>query len=379
MRDPHDPYDPTPGRPAPRRRSRAAVRTTALLAALGVGVTLGVAGREPLARAWDGVRASRGASAGALQVALTPASAPAAAVQPGSSEQTIIQVARQASPAVVLVEREGGSGSGVVVRRDGIIISNAHVVGDARQVTITLADGRRFPGQVLGRDPTVDVSVIRVGVQDAPVAPIGDSDRLVVGQTAIAIGNPLGFERTVTTGVVSALNRSIPGATLESLIQTDAAISPGNSGGPLLDSQGRVVGINTAVIRVSGAEGLGFAIPINLARNVAEQVLTTGRIRRAVLGIQPVDVTAQFAEQFGFPVRAGVLVYGIDQTSNAYQAGLRPGDVIVRMNGTAITQGGDLRRVVRQVGPGGAVRVEVVRRGGGRATFDVRLGEQVIR
>jgi serine protease Do len=375
MRDPHAPFDPPP--PAPRRRSRAAVRTAALLAAVGVGVTVGVAGREPLARAWEGVSASRGSSAGALQVALTPASAPAAAVQPGSTEQTVIQVARQASPAVVLVERQGGSGSGVVVRRDGIIISNAHVVGDARQVTITLADGRRFPGQVLGRDPTVDVSVIRIGAQDAPVAPIGDSDRLVVGQTAIAIGNPLGFERTVTTGVVSALNRSIQGATLEALIQTDAAINPGNSGGPLLDSQGRVIGINTAII--PGASGLGFAIPINLARNIAEQVLTTGRIRRAVLGIQPVDVTAQFAEQFGFPVREGVFVYGIDQTSNAYQAGLRPGDVIVRMNGTEIGQSGDLRRVVRQAGPGGAVRVEVARRGGARATFNVRLGEQVIR
>jgi serine protease Do len=374
-RDPHDPSD----RP-PRPRSRAATRTTALLAALGVGVTLGVAGREPLARAWHGFQSARESSAAGLQVALTPVGAPAAAVQPGgTTEQTVIQVARQASPAVVLVEQpgpRGGSGSGVVVRRDGIIISNAHVVGDARAVTVTLADGRRFPGQVLGRDPTVDVSVIRIGAQDAPVAPIGDSDRLVVGQTAIAIGNPLGFERTVTTGVVSALNRSIQGATLEGLIQTDAAINPGNSGGPLLDSQGRVVGINTAII--PGAAGLGFAIPINLARNIADQVLATGRIRRAVLGIQPVDVTAQFAEQLGYPVREGVLVYAISQTSDAYRAGLRPGDVIVRMNGVAITQSGDLRRAVRQAGAGGSVRLDVLRRGGTRATFTARLGEQVI-
>jgi len=373
MRESHDPLPP--------RRSRLAVRTTALLAALGVGVTIGVMGREPLSRAWQGVGAARESNAAGLQVALAPAgSAPAGALpgtaQPGAAEQTIIQVARQASPAVVLVERPGGSGSGVVVRRDGIVISNAHVVGNARQVTITLADGRQFPGQVLGRDPTVDVSVIRIGAQDAPTAPIGDSDRLVVGQTAIAIGNPLGYERTVTTGVVSALNRSIQGATLESLIQTDAAINPGNSGGPLLDSQGRVIGINTAIIQ--GAAGLGFAIPINLARDIADQVLTTGRIRRAVLGIQPADVTAQFAEQFGFPVRAGVFVYAIDRTSDAFRAGLRPGDVIVRMNGTPVGDSGDLRRVVRQAGPGGAVRVEVVRRGGARRAFDVRLGEQVV-
>ena len=252
-------------------------------------------------------------------------------------------------------------------------------MGDERTVTVTLADGRRVNGAVLGRDPGVDVAVVRLATGDATVAPIGDSDRLVVGQTAIAIGNPLGFERTVTTGVVSALNRSLPGATLEQLIQTDAAISPGNSGGPLLDSQGRVIGINTAVIRVEGAEGLGFAIPINLARDIAEQVLTTGRIRRAVLGIQPVDVTPPIAQQLGLPSPQGVLVYAIDQSTDAWRAGVRPGDIITRLNDTPVVQSGDLRRVLRAVGPGGTVRVQIVRRGTRAQTFDVRLGEQVIR
>jgi serine protease Do len=221
------------------------------------------------------------------------------------------------------------------------------------------------------------VAVVRIPATDAPVAPIGDSDQLVPGQTAVAIGNPLGYERSVTTGVVSGLNRSIRGASLEALIQTDAAINPGNSGGPLLDSQGRVIGINTAII--PAASGLGFAVPINLARNIAEQLLTTGRIRRAVLGIQPVDVTPPLAQQLGLAAREGVLVYGIDETTDAYRAGIRPGDIITRLNDTRVAQSGDLRGVLREIGPGGNVRVEIVRRGARRQSFDVRLGEQVIR
>jgi S1-C subfamily serine protease len=153
-------------------------------------------------------------------------------------------VAQQASPGVVLVERQGGSGSGVVIRRDGVILTNAHVVGDARTVTITSPTGAA-PGAGARARPDGRRRVVRIPATDAPVVPVGDSDRLQPGQTAIAIGNPLGYERSVTTGVVSALNRSIRGATLEALIQTDAAINPGNSGGPLLDSQGRVIGINT--------------------------------------------------------------------------------------------------------------------------------------
>ena len=356
-----------------------------LAVALGLGIGIGVSGGDGLRRAWQGLTGAERADAlplaqpAALQRTTTLSAGEVAALDPG--EQTIIRVAQQVSPAVVLVEREGGSGSGVVtqVGNASVVLTNAHVVGEVRRVSVTLADGRQLTGEVLGRDPNVDVAVVRIPAGNLALAPIGDSDRLVVGQTAIAIGNPLGFERTVTTGVVSALNRSLRGAQLEQLIQTDAAISPGNSGGPLLDSQGRVIGINTAVIRVEGAEGLGFAVPINLARSIAEQVVTTGTIRRAIVGIQPVDVTAPIARQFGFPVREGVLVYGIDQNTDAYRAGLRPGDIIVRMNDRAIEQGGDLRRVVREVGPGGTVRVEVVRRGGARQTFSVRLGEQIVR
>jgi serine protease Do len=361
-----------------QRRTSGAV---ALAAALTVGIGLGIAGREPLAEAWRGV-GTRNAVAGPFPLAQTRATAASALpsevdLQPGAGEGTVIRVAQQASPSVVLVERQGGSGSGVIVERNGIVLSNAHVVGDAPAVQVTLADGRRVAGQVLGRDPTVDVAVIRIPITDAPAAPLADSDRLQVGQTAIAIGNPLGYERSVTTGIVSALNRSIQGATLEALIQTDAAINPGNSGGPLLDSQGRVIGINTAII--PGASGLGFAIPINLANNIKTQVLTTGRIRRAVLGIYPVDVTAPMAEQLGLATREGVLVYGVERNSPAARAGLQPGDIITRMNDREIGTGGDLRSVLRAAGPGGTVRVEGVRRGGARVRATVTLGEQTIR
>jgi serine protease Do len=262
----------------------------------------------------------------------------------------------------------------VIVRPEGVILTNAHVVAQAQAVTVTLADGRRLPGRVIGRDPSVDVAVVRVALTNAQAAPLGDSDRLVVGQTAIAIGNPLGFERTVTVGVVSALNRSLRGSTLEQLIQTDAAISPGNSGGPLLDSQGRVIGINTAVIRIEGAEGLGFAVPINLAREVANQLLETGRVRRAYLGIAQTDVTPPIAEQFGLPVSEGVLVFEVQPGSPAQRAGLRARDVIVRLGDTPIRQGGDLRRALRGAAPGATVPVEVAR-AGGRATLRVRLAE----
>lgn len=355
---------------------RGFVGAVALLVATGVGISIGVAARGPLARAWGGPdTVNQSAVAG-----LTVLAQGAATAQPMAAEQTIIRVAQQASPTVVLVEHERGSGSGVVIRRDGVILTNEHVVRGTRTVRVTFGDGRQVEGQVLGRDPSVDVAVVRVPVDNAPVAPLGDSDRLLVGQTAVAIGNPLGFERTLTAGVVSAVNRAIPGSQLDQLIQTDAAIGPGNSGGPLLDSQGRVIGINTAVIRAQGAEGLGFAIPINLARQIAEQVLTTGRIRRAYLGVQPQDITEPLAQQLGLPVRQGIIIVQVIDGSAAARAGLRRLDVITRMNDTEITRSGDLRRVLREVGAGGTVRIQVLRPPNGeRTTVSVRLIELEIR
>lgn len=292
-------------------------------------------------------------------------------------EAVVIRVARQATPAVVAVAVRGGSGSGVIIRQDGVILTNAHVVRDFGDVEVGLADGRRVSGRVLGRDPAVDVAVVRVEATDLPAAPLADSDRLEVGQMAIAIGNPIGLERTVTTGVVSAVNRSPRGFELGGLIQTDAAINPGNSGGPLLDSQGRVMGINTVIIQ--GTTGLGFAIPINLARDIAEQVLTTGRVRRAVLGIVPDDLIPELAQQYDLPVREGIIVRQVEPGSPAARAGLQVADIITQIDGQRVTTSGDLRRILRSRRPGDTVRLTVVRAPDrGRATtltLTAQLGE----
>jgi serine protease Do len=333
-----------------------------------MGYRLGQAGDAPslgppaMERDSQGVVSAQGSSARALLAGLT------------DEERSIIGVARQVSPAVVSVLRPDGSGSGVMIRGDGILLTNAHVVGSFKRVRVGLADGRILEGEVLGQDPTVDVAVVRLPERDLPAARLGDSDSLEVGQRAVAIGNPLGLDRTVTSGVVSALNRAPPGFGLDQLIQTDAAISPGNSGGPLLDSRGRVIGINTAVIRAPGSEGLGFAIPINLANDVAQQLLTTGHVRRAFLGIEYRDLEPEIASTFGLPVQQGVIVAAVTSGSPADRAGLRRGDIITRVDDVPVPHGGDLRRALRARSPGAEVTLTVLR-ASKRFTARVRLAE----
>jgi serine protease Do len=296
---------------------------------------------------------------------LVPAMTPMALLQGqaatrNADESTIIRVARQASPAVVSVETRGvGAGSGVIIRRDGVILTNAHVVGNAQSVEVGLADGRRSTGRVLGRDPRLDIAVVRVDLNDLPAAPFGDSDKLEVGQTAVAIGNPIGLDRTVTVGIVSAINRSPRGFELGGLIQTDAAINPGNSGGPLLDSQGRVIGINSAILR--GTTGLGFAIPINVARDIADQVITTGRITRPFLGIIAVEIIPELAAQYGMPIREGIIVRSVSESTPAARAGLRPADIITAIDGEPVPTTGELNRILRSRRPGDTVRIAYVR------------------
>lgn len=294
-----------------------------------------------------------------------------------ADEQNVIRVARQVSPAVVSVERRGGSGTGVIIRSDGIIVTNAHVVGNARSVQVRLADGRNLPGEVLGGDPDVDIAIVRVGLSDLPAAPVGDSDRLQVGQTAIAIGNPLGLERTVTRGVVSAINRPGGRIGLTELIQTDAAINPGNSGGPLLDSRGNVIGINTAIIRGAGAVGavgLGFAVPINVAIDVATQILTVGRVQRAFLGVSYQENNPFLAAQYRLAVDHGVILIQVGANTPAGRSGLRPGDILTEIDGDTIEIGGDLRRALRDRQPGQTVRIAGFRQGS-RFEIDVTLAE----
>ena len=296
-----------------------------------------------------------------------------------AEEATIIRVARTVTPAVVSVSIPNvGSGSGVIIRADGVILTNAHVVGDAQRVEVGLADGRRLVGRVLGRDPRMDIAVVRVQASGLPVATLGNSDQLEVGQTAIAIGNPIGLERTVTTGIVSAVNRSPVGFELGGLIQTDAAINPGNSGGPLLDSQGRVIGINSAVLR--GTTGLGFAIPINIAQDIANQVLTTGRITRAYLGVVPMDLLPEIVSRFGLPVREGVIVRSVGANTPAARAGFQPGDIITAIDDAPVRSTGELLRILRAHRSGETVRIAIVRlddqgRVTSRPTLTVRLDE----
>jgi serine protease Do len=289
-------------------------------------------------------------------------------------EAMVIRVARSITPAVVSVSQSEGSGSGIIVNKDGVVLTNAHVVGQSRTVEVGLADGRTLNGQVIGRDPTIDVAVVRIAAGNLPTAPIGDSDKLLVGQSAIAVGNPLGLERTVTSGVISAVNRNPRGISLDGLIQTDAAISPGNSGGPLVDSHGRVIGINTAILSGQGASGLGFAVPINLANDVVGQILATGRITRAYLGLSFADIEPELAREFGLPVKQGIIVGAVERGSPAGRAGIRPQDIIVRGNDTPIASGGDLRRLLRALTPGTTIKLEVVRPAG-RTTIPVQLGQ----
>jgi S1-C subfamily serine protease len=287
-------------------------------------------------------------------------------------EEMTVRVAREATPTVVSVARNGGSGSGIIVRADGVVITNAHVVGNSRVVDVSLADGRRFQGTVLDRDPTIDIAVVRIEATGLPTARLGDSDRIAAGQTAIAIGNPLGLERTVTSGVVSAINRSPRGFELSGLIQTDAAINPGNSGGPLLDSQSRVIGINTVILQ--GASGLGFAVPINIANDMVQQVLTTGRVRRSYLGINGLEIDPELAAQFRLPVREGLIVRAIGRDSPADRGGLMQGDIITKIGNTNIVTYGDFIRALRNSPPGTKVDITVVRQEGAR-TLNIQLGE----
>lgn len=292
-----------------------------------------------------------------------------------AEELATIQVARSITPTVVSIISQGrGSGSGAIIRADGMILTNAHVVGAARTVNVGLADGQRLEGTVLARDAALDVAVVRINATNLPIAPLGDSDALQVGQRAIAIGNPLGLDRTVTTGVVSALNRTTPRLGGETFIQTDAAISPGNSGGPLVDSRGRVIGINSAVISGSGVSNLGFAIPINLAMSMANQVLATGRYVRAFLGIQYIDITPEIAQQFRLPVRQGIGVQGVQPGSPADRGGVRAEDIITRIGSDTLRHGGDLRRALRELRPGQTVTLTLMR-GGRESAVTVRLGE----
>jgi Do/DeqQ family serine protease len=266
------------------------------------------------------------------------------------------------------------SGSGVIVDLNGYILTNNHVIENAQEITVRLSDSRTFTARLVGRDPKTDLAVLKVEAPaPLPAAELGDSDRLRVGQWAIAIGNPFGLDRTVTVGIVSATARTRVGvATYESFIQTDASINPGNSGGPLLNLDGKVIGINTAI--VAAGQGIGFSIPINMAKEVMRQLIARGRVVRGWLGIVIQDVSDELAQSFGVRVREGVLVADVMRGGPAEVAGLRAGDVIVEFGGISVKEVPDMQRQAAAAVPGQRVALQIVRERA-RVPVTVTVGE----
>lgn len=267
-----------------------------------------------------------------------------------------------------------GQGSGFIISPDGLILTNAHVVRDAKEVTVKLSDRREFTAKVLGSDPTTDIAVLKIAAKGLPVVRLGDPRQLEVGDRVLAIGAPYGLAQTATQGIVSAKGRSLPGDTVVPFIQTDAAVNPGNSGGPLFDGSGGVVGINAQIYTESGGfQGLSFAIPIDVALKVKNQIVATGSARHGRLGVMVQDVNQALAESFGMPRPDGALVAKVEKGSAAAKAGLKPGDVITAVNGEKVVQAGSLSSLVSMAAPGESVQLKVWR-DRGEHTMEAKLG-----
>lgn len=268
-----------------------------------------------------------------------------------------------------------GEGSGFIVRSDGVILTNAHVISDAEEIVVKLTDRREFRAKVLGTDKLTDIAVLKIDASNLPAVKLAPSAALRVGEWVLAIGSPFGFESTVTAGVVSATRRSLPGEGFVPFIQTDAAVNPGNSGGPLLNIRGEVVGINAQILsRSGGYQGLSFAIPIEVADRIAQQILSSGQVRHAKLGVAMQDMDQTLAESFKLERPVGALVNDVDKGSAAEQAGIKTGDVVLAVNARPIGQPGDLSAIMGVAHPGEQIELDVWRRGA-RLTLHVRLGD----
>ena len=303
--------------------------------------------------------------------------APGESVLLDAYSNAVISASEKISPSVVKIdvaqagrsrsgephERQGG-GSGFVFTPDGLILTNSHVVHGATRIQVSFSDGHRFPAHTIGDDPATDLAVIRIDAPQIVAAPLGDSQKLQVGQLAVAIGNPYGFQYTVTAGVVSALGRSLrsySGRLIDDVIQTDASLNPGNSGGPLVSSDGRVIGVNTATIM--GAQGLCFAIGMNTAKFVAGRLLRDGRIRRAYIGVeaQTAPLHRRLVRFYDLPQESGVIVSAVTPGSPAQRAGLREGDVIVALDGKPVAGVDDLHRLLTDAHVGLSSSLTVLR------------------
>lgn len=351
---------------------------------IGATFVVGCAGN------FTGDKAQKPDTAGSPFKALQP---PAAQAHVSDARNTpIVRAAQTVGPAVVGITNKGiardffsnrqvlveqGTGSGVIFDEQGYIATNYHVVQNAQEISVSLADGRTFDGKVVGGDPATDLAVVKVNASNLPVAVLGDSDSLMVGEPAIAIGNPLGleFKGSVTAGVISALNRSLDiGERRFKLIQTDAAINPGNSGGALVNADGVVIGINSAKISLSGVEGIGFAIPINSARPILQSLIDKGRVIRAYLGVGALDQST--AAKYGYELKLdkGVYIAKASASGPAYKAGIREGDIILKVAGAETNSVAELRAVLDTQQVGGKVEV-VIQRNDQKQTINVLLEE----
>ncbi|PYS22204.1 MAG: peptidase S1 [Acidobacteria bacterium] len=319
-----------------------------------------------------------------------------------TDEQNNIEVYKAAAPGVVYIqstttvrdflgmfsqEREG-AGSGSVIDEQGDILTNYHVIANSEKLTVSFGNGKNYPARVVGADPDTDLAVVRLlqtPKEAVTIVPLGDSDKLIVGQKVLAIGNPFGLDRTLTTGVISGLQRPIRaenGRQIEGAIQTDASINPGNSGGPLLDSHGRMIGINSQIESPSGASaGVGFAIPVNIAKRIVPELVRNGSVQRPNLGISPKDVES-LGRQVDLPVNDGVLIWSVQLGGPAANAGLHGlvqtddgvelGDIIVAIDGQKVADNDDLYKILDKHQIGDTINVEIIRRGR-RMTVPVRL------
>jgi serine protease Do len=257
-----------------------------------------------------------------------------------------------------------GQGSGFIVGSDGVILTNAHVVDGAQEVDVKLTDRREFRAKVLGVDPHTDVSVIKIDARDLPTVKLGDPAATKVGEWVLAIGSPFGFENTVTAGIVSAKGRSLPDETYVPFIQTDVAVNPGNSGGPLFNLQGEVIGINSQIYSGTGGyQGLSFAIPIDVAAKVQRQLVERGTVTRGRIGVGVQDVNQSLADSFGLARPEGALVNSVEKGGPADKAGVQPGDIILKLNERPIAASADLPALVADLKPGSAAKLEVLRKG----------------
>ncbi len=318
--------------------------------------------------------------AGAKSATTEPVNPPAVSLPANSARMTpVVQAARKVGPAVVGITNKrqardffnrlvdaSGTGSGVIYKSDGYIVTNHHVIEGAKEILVQLSDGRELPAKLLGSDSITDLAVIKVEAKDLPYVTFGDSDAIMVGETAIAIGNPLGLELrgTVTAGVISALNRTVKiGDSDIPLIQTDAAINPGNSGGALVNADGEVIGINSRKVAAGGIEGLGFAVPSNIVKTVVRDLEKNGTVTRPYLGVYLMDKEILDRSNFEYDLQGGVLVYKIAPNSPIARAGIKPMDIIVKINGEKVSRASELRAKLFTHKVGDVVTLTVLFRG----------------